>query len=737
MNAVDRHELDEAVARAYREEEKLDALRADYRIVTASRFYALHQACEALRLLFVPAARRSSDAAFRAAPTNGAVLSTEALARLTTTWNERVAKRPLCADPLVTVVIPVYNHCATTVQCLQSIANTWFDSLRVQIVLSDDGSTDQTSAIAQTLEGLEVAHTKQNGGFIAACNRGAAAARGKYICFLNNDTEVQNGWLDELVATAENDSGIGVVGAKLIYPDGRLQEAGGVIYRDGSGANYGRGGDPDDPRYSYLREVDYCSGAALLVRADLFTRLGGFSSEYAPAYYEDTDFCFAAHAAGYRVVYQPRSQVVHHEGVSSGTDITTGVKRFEAVNRPKFQAKWRTALAGHLRNEPGAVALGARRIRRGEVVLVIDSYVPRHDRESGSRRIFAIIEMLRCAGFHVIFLPDNYAGIQPYASELEAAGIEVLYHVECGRSLHEAIDEILPLVDVAWICRPELFTKYHALIRRNAATRVVYDTVDLHFLRTRREHEILGNGHSAAWRQTRGVEIAAARDADATVTVAEFERRILEEAGISTVHVIPTVHDAAIDSVPGYAERSGILFIGSYNHPPNVDAARWLCNEVMPLVWEELPGATVTLLGSEPPHSVCELAGERVQVPGFIRNVTPYFLNHRVFVAPLRFGAGLKGKVGQSFSFALPIVMTEIGAEGFDVVAERDYLLASTPRDFAAAIVRLYNDGELWTRLSQASGGVTSRYGAVAVAARVRALMESVTESSRATATGP
>ena len=166
---------------------------------------------------------------------------------------------------------------------------------------------------------------KQNSGFIGAVNAGLERAKGRYVLLLNNDTEVLPGWLDALMRTMETEENVGVVGAQPADPDGTLQEAGGIIWRDGSGLNYGRGGDADDPSYNFVRDVDYCSGACLLVRKEILDALGGLDRRYSPAYYEDTDLAFAARKLGYRVVYQPEAKIRHAEGSSNGTDEGSGV----------------------------------------------------------------------------------------------------------------------------------------------------------------------------------------------------------------------------------------------------------------------------------------------------------------------------------------------------------------------------------------------------------------------------
>jgi GT2 family glycosyltransferase len=251
--------------------------------------------------------------------------------------------------PTTSIVIPSYNGIALTEACLSALAATLPSYLQVEIIVVDDCSTDNTEPrLARWLEReprLKVLRNPQNCGFLVTCNNGAAAASGQIVILLNNDTLPLYGWLEPLLRTFRDHPDAGAVGGKLVYPDGRLQEAGGVLFADGSAANFGKGDyEVDAPLYNYLRDVDYVSGALLATPRALFSQLGGLDTRYRPIYYEDADYCFRVWENGYKVLYQPESVVIHLEGVTCGTDPSTGQKRHQVVNRAKFEKRWQETL---------------------------------------------------------------------------------------------------------------------------------------------------------------------------------------------------------------------------------------------------------------------------------------------------------------------------------------------------------------------------------------------------------
>jgi histidinol-phosphate phosphatase family protein len=636
----------------------------------------------------------------------------------------------LAASDPISVIVPVYNQLEMTLDCLQSVVDSLDETLTVELIVIDDASpTEPVPATLAELPYLTVLCNDRNRGFLLSCNRASRLAVGNYLYFLNNDTLSSPGSIRHLVECAEARVDVAAVGSKLLFADRSLQEAGGIIWRDGSGWNYGRASNADDPRFNYVRDVDYCSGASLLVRRDVFERLGRFDERFAPAYFEDSDLCFAIRHHGMRVVYQPKSVVVHLEGVSSGTSTAAGVKRHQVLNAPKFIGKWRAALDEHYRPDTISGIRAARRLQPAKTLVMIDNYVPEYDKDSGSNKLFNFIRLFGELGYSVIYVPENYHRSEPYSTTFQNLGVEILYYYENGPSLEDALRERLAFADVVWMGRPYVASRFIPIVREFPNVPIVYDTHDLHYVRVKRELELKGEKSTEIWQRwerDRELELSIVRSVDLALTVTEEERRTLADEDVANVYVVPNVHDV-YERVYDYEDTDGIMFIGGYSHEPNVDAVLWLCREIMPIVWETHPAMQVSIVGSNAPESVTKLASERVRVVGWVPDVRPYFEKARVFVAPLRYGAGLKGKVGQAFAYGVPTVTTSIGAEGFDLTDGRDALIADDAAGFAQAICAVYDDRARWSLFSASATRIVSRFSPAASRERLKEAIDLAT----------
>ena len=613
---------------------------------------------------------------------------------------------PDIRDPEVSIVIPVYNKWEYTAACLRSLAETQSNT-EFEVIVVDDQSSDETPGRLRDVENLVNIRNEQNLGFVGSCNRGAEVARGRYVVMLNNDTQVLDGWLDALLQTFIQNPDTGIAGASLVYPDGTLQEAGGIVFQDGSGWNYGKGENADRPEYQYTREVDYCSGACIMLETGLFQELGGFDTHYAPAYYEDTDLAFRVRAKGLKVRVQPAAVIVHHEGITSGTDISEGTKRYQAVNREKFLERWRDQLAAYPApiNDPadGSEIRRARDHRLKGRILIIDAYTPEPDQDSGSVRLCYLMDCLISLGYGVTFMADNRTHAGHYTVALQLAGVEVIYDPWVD-SLPRFLSERGAEFDFVMISRHYVASNYVSRLKRYCPrAKFIFDTVDLHYLREERMAELensLTLKTSAA--QTRRSELAVINAADTTIVVSPVEKTVLEEAAPNAkVRVISNVHEVAGSQRP-FAQRKDIFFVGGYQHPPNIDAAEWFVNSIWPLIHKELPDVEFHLIGSKAPEKVRALNGNGVRFHGFVKTLEPWLDGCRLAVAPLRYGAGIKGKVNMSMSRGQPVVATPMAVEGMFAQSGRDVLVAETAEDFAAEVIRLYRDENLWNRVSAA-----------------------------------
>jgi GT2 family glycosyltransferase len=599
-------------------------------------------------------------------------------------------------EPIVSIVIPVHNKYHFTLQCLRALQlNT--DTTPYEVIVINDASSDWTKTALSNIRGIRVFNIEENVGYLRATNLGIAAARGKYTALLNNDTIPISGWLDRLVNELESDPQIGIVGAKLLYPDMQVQEMGSQIFNDGTCWNLGKNTDYFLPEHSFTREVDYVSASAILVRSDLLARTEGFDELYIPAYYEDADLAMQARKLGLRVVAVHDSFVIHIEGGSHGTNTSGGIKQYQVLNKEKFTAKWSTELVSHWDPIEGP-RLESKRESKG-IVIIYDAQIPQGLRDAGSQRATQIAKNLSDLGFHVIyFAPDDSVSITDVL-RFRDMGIEIQTN---HGALESSLENRSNRVRGIWMQRISVANSFFDSARRKFPTApIIFDTVDLVSNRIRREKR---EGIQAEMTLNEAVRLEKKFINHATLTLAvssEEKSQMQSQVPLASIETLWMSFETVKEvEKKDYLSNVG-LFVGNFRHTPNKVSLNWFAKEVLPLILERNADFVLNVIGTGlTPSEVFAISSEGLNYLGFVDDLTPEYENAKVVVVPLQYGAGIKGKTCEALSHSTAIVSTSYGVEGLDLRNGVEYLLADDAVTFALQVSKVLNDKKLREALS-------------------------------------
>ena len=438
-----------------------------------------------------------------------------------------------------------------------------------------------------------------------------------------------------------------------------------------------------------------------MVPKALFDTLGGFDEHYLPAYCEDADLALKIRDRGYRVIYQPLSIVVHHEGVTSGTDTTQGTKAYQVVNTQKMFERWKTRLQTY---QPNGVDVDKAKDRRASRrVLVIDHCTPTPNHDAGSLVTFNLMLLLREMGLQVTFIPeDNFLYMPEYTPALQRQGIEMLYAPFVTR-VKQHLKEQGKRYDLVLLIRPIVAANHLSTVRSLCPNaKVLYLPADLHFLRMSREASLQSDkAKQKAADEMKQHELAVFTAVDASMVHSTVEldliRTLLPPVNI---RLLPLMIDIKGTETP-FSKRKDIVFVGGYQHAPNVDAVHYFLTDIMPLLRQKIPGIRLHVVGSNPPADIQALASQDVIIHGFVENLMALLDTMRISIAPLRYGAGTKGKIASAMAAGLPVVATPLATEGMLLREEKHILVATSADEWVEAIAKLYANEALWSELSQ------------------------------------
>lgn len=344
---------------------------------------------------------------------------------------------------------------------------------------------------------------------------------------------------------------------------------------------------------------------------------------------------------------------------------------------------------------------------RKKTILVLSLDGPDYDKSTASRMTYHYLKLFADMGLQVIFAGYQYLRLEPYATELEQVGIRVL-HGKDKKELKKWIEIHGKDIDYAYIIFPFIAEDYLEYFKKYTHAKIFYNASDLFYLREMRNYQIEKKPallESANRWKKREYEIF--KKSDVIHVVSAYEKEILtKKFPMKKVRSIPVcMYDIdKKEKVNAFEKREGLLFVGTFTHKPNIDGIMWFMKSVFPRIVAVLPDLKLYIVGYKPTQEILKMRSRNVVVTGYVtdKKLSAFYQNSRLVIAPLRFGAGVKGKVVEAMYNQVPTVTTSMGSEGL-VKIEKYLSIADEPETFANEVLHVYRNKEVWTRRSEES----------------------------------
>ena len=613
---------------------------------------------------------------------------------------------------LVSVCVYIKTDISGAYQSVSSVINN-IEELAYELIIVGDTSSTAVNELNQYLENVKIVDAGKSTKLVKHINNIVDHATGENVLVINTDMIGQKDWIKNLSGILTKSTSVKLAGPKILNKNGSLNTGGKIIWKDGKITEYGCMDNPMKPEYSYYKEVDVINENTFMINKKIWNELDGFDQTYRISKYCLADYSQKLRRSGYKVIYQPESIVVN---IRTSSNREIGVSgEDESFDQAKFVKRWRKELSTRESCDYKHIFKARDRSLNKKHMLIIDHYVPHYDKDAGSKTMWQYIDLFINKNISLTFVGDNFFKHQPYVNELEKKGVEILYgpyyynHFDYWFR-HNGIN-----FDYIYLLRPHIAIKYLNLVKNYSSAKLFYNSTDFHFLRLEREYKLKNDPDILTeLERVKEMEFTLFENVDVVLTISDYERKIFNELFPGKqIEVIPTyIYDSVFPiSNQDYEHRDGIMFVGGFNHKPNLDGMTWFLSSIWPIVKNRNPQLKFYIIGSNIPDELRELASGNIEFKNSIseEELNQCYDSAKLVIAPMTYGAGVKGKVIEGIAHGVPVITTTIGAEGiFD--ADKVLNIVDSPEKFANNILEIHDNKFLWESMREISIKYAGRY---------------------------